>query len=82
MVNLAREAGMSRSAFSARFTELVGHPAMQYLAQWRLRLARAQLMESREPVGQVESRAGHQSEAAFGRAFWQFSECRPAAFAS
>ena len=71
VVELAREAGMSRSAFSARFTELVGQPAMQYLAQWRLHLARAQLLETREPVAMVASRAGYQSEAAFGRAFKQ-----------
>lgn len=72
VADLAGEAGMSRSAFSARFTELVGQPAMQYLAQWRLHLARAQLLETREPVSTVASRAGYQSEAAFGRAFKQF----------
>jgi AraC-like DNA-binding protein len=72
VAELAREAGMSRSAFSARFTELVGQPAMQYLAQWRLHLARAQLRQTRDPVGTVASRAGYQSEAAFGRAFKQF----------
>ncbi|GLQ53455.1 AraC family transcriptional regulator [Devosia nitrariae] len=72
VAELAREAGMSRSAFSARFTELVGQPAMQYLAQWRLHLARAQLLESSDSVGVVAGRAGYQSEAAFGRAFKQF----------
>ncbi|WP_332691362.1 AraC family transcriptional regulator [Devosia sp.] len=72
VVELAGEAGMSRSAFSARFTDLVGQPAMQYLAQWRLHLARAQLLETREPVGTVARRAGYESEAAFGRAFKQF----------
>ena len=72
VADLASEAGMSRSAFSARFTELVGQPAAQYLAQWRLHLARAQLLETREPVASVARRAGYQSEAAFGRAFKQF----------
>jgi AraC-like DNA-binding protein len=71
VVELAREAGMSRSAFSARFTEMVGQPAMQYLAHWRLLLARAELLETREPVATVARRAGYQSEAAFGRAFKQ-----------
>lgn len=79
VIELAREAGMSRSAFSARFTELVGQPPMQYLAQWRLHLARAQLMETREPVGTVASRAGYQSEAAFGRAFKQLFGVPPGA---
>lgn len=72
VAELAGEAGMSRSAFSARFTQLVGQPAAQYLAQWRLHLARAQLLEGGESVGAVARRAGYQSEAAFGRAFKQF----------
>ena len=72
VAELAGEAGMSRSAFSARFTEMVGQPAAQYLAQWRLHLARARLLETREPVASVARRAGYQSEAAFGRAFKQF----------
>ena len=72
VAELAGEAGMSRSAFSARFTEMVGQPAAQYLAQWRLHLARARLLETREPVAAVARRAGYQSEAAFGRAFKQF----------
>ena len=72
VADLASEAGMSRSAFSARFTELVGQPAAQYLTQWRLHLARAQLLETRESVAAVARRAGYQSEAAFGRAFKQF----------
>lgn len=71
VAGLAREAGMSRSAFAARFSEMVGQPAMQYLTQWRLQLARARLLEGDEPVGVVAERAGYQSEAAFGRAFKQ-----------
>jgi AraC-like DNA-binding protein len=66
---LAREAGMSRSAFSARFTDLVGESAMRYLAHWRLHLARAHLRESPEPLSAVARRFGYQSEAAFCRAF-------------
>jgi hypothetical protein len=34
--SLARTAAMSRSAFAARFTEVVGEPAMRYLTRWRL----------------------------------------------
>jgi AraC-like DNA-binding protein len=35
---LAAEAAMSRSAFAARFTDLVGEPAMRYLTRFRMRL--------------------------------------------
>jgi AraC-like DNA-binding protein len=77
VAELAREAGMSRSAFSERFTSLVGQPVMQYVTQWRLHLARQYLREGREPVGSVAVRAGYQSEAAFGRAFKQFFGVSP-----
>jgi AraC-like DNA-binding protein len=67
--SLAREVGMSRSAFAARFTALVGEPALQYLTQWRLQLARAWLQEGPQPLAQLAGRVGYQSEAAFCRAF-------------
>jgi AraC-like DNA-binding protein len=66
---LAKEAGMSRSAFAARFTDLVGEPAMHYVAQWRMRLAHSHLRETAEPLSAVAHRFGYQSEAAFSRAF-------------
>ena len=36
---LARHVGVSRSVLAERFTEMVGHPPMQYLALWRMQLA-------------------------------------------
>ena len=42
---LAREVGLSRSAFAERFAEIMGVPAMQYLGNWRLQLA-ARLLET------------------------------------
>ncbi|MES2950972.1 MAG: AraC family transcriptional regulator [Pseudomonadota bacterium] len=66
---LADKVAMSRSAFSARFTSLVGEPAMQYLTQWRMHLARAHLQHSAESLGRVAERFGYQSEPAFCRAF-------------
>lgn len=67
--SLARVAAMSRSAFSARFTEVVGEPAMRYLTQWRLQLARTTLRECEDPLGAVAERFGYRSEAAFCRAY-------------
>lgn len=69
LATLAAEAAMSRSAFAARFTELVGTPAMQYLARWRMHVAMARLKERRENLGELASQVGYQSEAAFHRAF-------------
>ena len=67
--SLAHEAGMSRSAFSARFTRLVGETALRYVTQWRMRLARIHLRETSEPLSVVAERVGYESEAAFSRAF-------------
>src|SRR5262249_3816247 len=37
--SLAQSVAMSRSAFSARFSDLVGEPAIKYVARWRMHLA-------------------------------------------
>lgn len=66
---LAHEVGMSRTAFSGRFTRLVGKPAMHYVAHWRMRLARIRLRETSEPLSAIANRVGYESEAAFCRAF-------------
>ncbi|WP_246011769.1 AraC family transcriptional regulator [Nocardia mexicana] len=65
---LAREAAMSRAAFAARFTELVGEPAMRYVARCRMETARTQLIRG-DTVAAVAASMGYQSEAAFSRAF-------------
>jgi len=66
---LAKEVGMSRSGFSARFTHLVGESAKHYLTHWRMHLARAQLLETSDTLAILADRHGYQSEAAFCRAF-------------
>ena len=69
VASLAGELAMSRSAFAARFTELVGEPVMSYVARWRMQVAVAALQEEGATVGQLADRLGYRSEAAFSRAF-------------
>lgn len=69
VATLAAEAAMSRSAFAAKFTSLVGEPALQYLTRWRMHLALSRLRETDEPVGVVARQLGYESEAAFSRTF-------------
>lgn len=76
---LAAEAAMSRSAFAARFAELVGMPAMQYLTRWRMHVALARLKERNEGLGELASAVGYQSEAAFSRAFKRLVGVSPGA---
>lgn len=67
--SLARVASMSRSAFAARFTELVGESAMQYVTRWRMQVALDWLQTDEAPVAALATRLGYASEAAFSRAF-------------
>lgn len=69
VAELAHNVGMSRSAFSARFTQLVGESVMRYLTRWRLQLARTYLRETADPLARIAERIGYESEAAFSRAF-------------
>lgn len=69
LIELSRQANMSRSAFAERFTALVGAPPMRYLAAWRLEQAHAELLATTDPIASISSRVGYTSEAAFSRAF-------------
>jgi AraC-like DNA-binding protein len=69
VASLADELAMSRSAFAARFTELVEEPAMQYVTRWRMQVAVSALRNDGATVGELASRLGYRSEAAFARAF-------------
>ena len=77
LASLAKEVGMSRSGFSARFTHLVGDSAIQYLTRWRMKLARAQLQETSDSLSVIADRLGYQSEAAFSRAFKRVFDVPP-----
>jgi AraC-like DNA-binding protein len=70
---------MSRSAFAARFTELVGEPVMRYLGRWRMHLAVNALTEEAVTVGELADRLGYRSEAAFSRAFKRIIGVSPGA---
>jgi AraC-like DNA-binding protein len=69
VASLAGELAMSRSAFAARFTDLVGEPAMQYVTRWRMHVALNALKDDGATVAELAQRLGYRSEAAFARAF-------------
>jgi len=77
LTELAKEACVSRTVLAERFTHLVGHPPLAYLAQWRLQLA-ARLLETTDHSAlQVALDVGYESEAAFNRAFKRKFELPP-----
>lgn len=67
--DLAKKAGLSRTAFYERFQTAVGQSPASYLATWRMTLARKTLRETSLPMIEVAGRVGYGSEAAFSRAF-------------
>jgi transcriptional regulator GlxA family with amidase domain len=77
---LARAVGLSRSAFAARFTDLVGEPPLEYVSRWRMTKAAELLRESDLSVLDVAERSGYSSEAAFNRAFKRHGGTAPARY--
>jgi AraC-like DNA-binding protein len=69
VAQLADAVAMSRSAFAARFSQLVGETPIQYLTRWRMQIALDLLQDDEATVGEAALRLGYQSEAAFSRAF-------------
>ncbi|WP_238419153.1 AraC family transcriptional regulator [Gordonia sp. 'Campus'] len=66
---MAGVCAMSRSTFAARFTAVVGEPAMQYVTRWRMYVAADRLRDLNASVASVAGELGYSSEAAFSRAF-------------
>jgi AraC-like DNA-binding protein len=77
---LAREAGISRSALAERFTQLIGESPMRYLAGWRVQLAKQMMRDGDSSIAEIAARVGYESEAAFNRAFKRTVGSPPAAW--
>jgi AraC-like DNA-binding protein len=67
--SLAEAAGMSRSAFAARFKQLLGQTPLEYVTEWRMQKA-MQLLEQRDKkLIDIARAVGYESDAAFSKAF-------------
>ena len=66
---LAAAVGYSRSAFAARFHELVGEAPMAYVSRTRLVLAATLLERTGMTLAEVARRTGYANEFSFSRAF-------------
>jgi AraC-like DNA-binding protein len=78
---LARCAGMSRSAFAHRFRARAGETPIAYLTRWRMMLAGERLIEGRDSVARIASSLGYESEHAFGTAFKRVMRSSPRRYA-
>lgn len=78
--SLAGRAGMSRSSFFQRFTELVGEPPARYLARWRMWVAADLLRREDLSLAELAERVGYASEDAFSRVFKKVVGMSPAQY--
>lgn len=81
VAGMARLAGMSRSAFAARFSQRLGCGPLEYLARWRMILARDALSRGGTPLELLAEEIGYESASAFSTAFRRRVGCAPGAFA-
>lgn len=77
---LAKEVGMSRSHFAARFRDVVGQPPLDFLTEWRMYQATLQLADVRVPVKSVAASSGYASDVSFSKAFKRWAGQSPAAY--
>jgi AraC-like DNA-binding protein len=66
---LGHRVGLGRSAFSARFTKLVGQSMYRYLIARRMAEAAFLLESSDEGIARVATRVGYETPAAFSKLF-------------
>lgn len=78
--NLTKIAGMSRTAFTTKFSQSLGVTPLAYVTNWRMQIARHQLITSVEPIIEIAEKAGYRSEAAFSRVFKKHHAKAPGKF--
>ena len=78
--DLAREAGISRTGFAEMFSNKMGVTAMQYVAAWRMELAKQALRQGADSLGDIAQSVGYASETAFTRVFKKEVGLTPAAY--
>ncbi|WP_457584102.1 AraC family transcriptional regulator [Ensifer canadensis] len=69
VAELAKAAGLSRSAFFERFMRNVGLAPMEYLLAWRMAMAKDLLRSHNAEISDVAGRVGYGSASTFSTAF-------------
>jgi AraC-like DNA-binding protein len=81
VAGLAKVAGFSRSAFAARFAEVLGCGPIEYLARLRMALAKDALTQGGRTLDRIADEIGYESASAFSTAFRKRLGCSPGKFA-
>lgn len=80
VATLAREIGMSRSRFAARFQDVVGQAPLEYLTHWRMYQAAGRLAEGKVALPALAASVGYRSEVSFSKAFKRWAGRSPAEY--
>ncbi|MET0337991.1 MAG: AraC family transcriptional regulator [Caulobacter sp.] len=80
VAGLAKVAGLSRSAFAARFGLALGCGPIEYLARWRMALAKDALIGGAKTLDRIADEIGYESASAFSTAFRKRLGCPPGRF--
>ncbi|WP_082079078.1 AraC family transcriptional regulator [Raoultella terrigena] len=81
VAELATKAALSRSAFFARFSRIVGLPPMEYLLAWRMALAKQLLRSRKLSIERLAVQVGYRSASSFSIAFTRYVGMPPARYA-
>lgn len=76
LTGLATEAGMSRARFASVFRDTVGQTPAEYLAQYRLGLAKTMLRDG-VPLDAIADRVGYSSPSALAKVFRRHTGLSP-----
>jgi AraC-like DNA-binding protein len=82
VARLATKAALSRSAFHERFTRTVGLAPMEYLAAWRMAIAKDLLRAQGLAIAEVAERVGYGSASTFSTAFSRHVGVAPGRYAA
>lgn len=77
---LAKLCAVSRSTFAKKFRSVVGATPMDYLARWRMAIAKDALLSGTKTVSEIAFAIGFQSASAFTTAFTRAESCSPTQF--
>ncbi|CAM4023575.1 AraC family transcriptional regulator [Bordetella tumulicola] len=81
VVELAKQAALSRSSFFERFNRAVGLAPMAYLLGWRMALAKDLLRRNEGGIAEIAERVGYGSASTFSVAFTRYVGQPPTQYA-
>jgi AraC-like DNA-binding protein len=81
VLQLAKEAALSRSTFFKRFNEALGMAPMAYLFTWRMAVAKNLLRAGHLSIANIAQRVGYSSVSAFSGAFTRYMGLAPGRYA-